>query len=120
MGRMPVSRVVSAWLPVAAWAALIFGLSSIPGLGTDLGTWDTILRKGAHVVEYTVFGLLLFRALGNEAAAFGLGLLYSATDEIHQRFVPGRHGSPRDVGFDAAGLLLGVFLLPRIKRDAQR
>jgi VanZ family protein len=119
MGRVPVSRVVSAWLPVAAWAALIFGLSSIPGLGTDLGMWDTILRKGAHAVEYAVFGLLLLRALGNEAAAFAVGVLYAATDEVHQHFVSGRHASPRDVGFDAAGLLLGVFLAPRIRRDAR-
>src|SRR6266498_5898899 len=50
---------LSAWLPVLAWAAVIFALSSIPHLGTGLGTWDTILRKGAHVTEYAIFGLLL-------------------------------------------------------------
>jgi len=64
---------LSAWLPVLAWAAVIFALSSIPHLGTGLGTWDTILRKGAHVTEYAIFGLLLARAIGREMPAFLLG-----------------------------------------------
>ena len=50
---MPTSsRALSIWLPVVAWAAVIFAFSSIPSLGTGLGVWDTILRKGAHLTEY--------------------------------------------------------------------
>ena len=52
------------WLPVVAWAAVIFAFSSIPSLSSGLGTWDTILRKGAHITEYAVLGALLYRALG--------------------------------------------------------
>jgi VanZ family protein len=100
----------SAWLPVLAWAALIFVLSSIPHLGTGLGTWDTILRKGAHVTEYAIFGLLLLRAVGREAPAFALGVAYAITDEVHQRFVTGRHSSPIDVAIDSAGILIGVLV----------
>ena len=110
------SRALTAWLPVVAWAALVFALSSIPHLGTGLGVWDTVLRKGAHVVEYAVFGLLLLRALGNEAAAFALGVAYAATDELHQHFVRGRHASPRDVAIDSVGLLFGVFVLRLSRR----
>ena len=50
---------LSTWLPVVAWAAVIFAFSSVPSLGTDLGTWDTILRKLAHVAEYAILGALL-------------------------------------------------------------
>ena len=85
---MSASRL-SAWLPVLAWAAVIFALSSIPHLGTGLGTWDTVLRKGAHVTEYAIFGLLLMRAIGREAPAFLLGVAYAITDEVHQHFVSG-------------------------------
>ena len=112
-------RVVSAWLPVVAWAALIFALSSIPHLGTGLGTWDTILRKGAHVTEYAILGLLLMRALGRELPAFLVGVAYAITDELHQHFVGGRHSSPIDVAIDSTGVLIGVLILARARRWAR-
>ncbi|HYX89497.1 MAG TPA: VanZ family protein [Gaiellaceae bacterium] len=107
---MALSRRFSLWAPVLLWAAVIFALSSIPSLGTGLGVWDTILRKGAHITEYAILALLLLRAIGREAPAFLLGLAYSATDELHQHFVRGRHASPVDVAIDALGLLLGLLV----------
>ena len=112
---MSASRL-SAWLPVLAWAAVIFALSSIPHLGTGLGTWDTILRKGAHVTEYAILGLLLVRALGRELPAFLIGVAYAITDELHQHFVGGRHSSPIDVAIDSTGVLIGVLILGRARR----
>jgi VanZ family protein len=112
---VPPSRL-STWLPVVAWAAVIFALSSIPHLGTGLGTWDTILRKGAHVTEYAILGLLLMRAIGREASAFLLGIAYAITDEVHQHFVSGRHSSPLDVAIDSAGVLIGVLVFVRARR----
>lgn len=97
------------------WAAVIFALSSIPHLGTGLGTWDTVLRKGAHVTEYAILGLLLLRAVGRELPAFLIGVAYAITDEVHQHFVQGRHASPVDVAIDSAGILLGIVLLARVE-----
>jgi VanZ family protein len=112
------SRRISAWLPVLVWAAVIFAFSSIPNLGTGLGVWDTVLRKGAHTLEYAILGALLVRAIGREAPAFLAGVAYAVTDEFHQRFVAGRHSSPVDVAIDSCGVLLGVltvrFALRRI------
>ena len=98
------------WLPVVAWAALIFAFSSVPDLGTGLGGWDLVLRKVAHAVEYAVLGALLVRAMGRAGLAFTLGTLYAVTDEVHQTFVAGRHGSPIDVAIDAAGIAVGIVL----------
>ncbi|TMM25763.1 MAG: VanZ family protein [Actinobacteria bacterium] len=112
---MSASRL-SAWLPVIAWAAAIFMLSSIPHLGTGLGTWDTILRKGAHVTEYAILGLLLLRAVGRELPAFLIGVGYAITDELHQHFVRGRHASPVDVAIDSTGVLLGILVFLRARR----
>ncbi len=112
---MPASRV-SAWLPVVVWAAVIFTFSSIPDLGTGLGTWDTILRKGAHMTEYAILGALLLRALGSEPAAFLGGVAYAISDEIHQHFVRGRHSSPVDVAWDALGVAIGLFTVQRAAR----
>ena len=111
---MPSSRALSLWLPVIVWAAVIFAFSSIPSLGTGLGVWDTILRKGAHMTEYAILGVLLLRALGRELPALALGLAYAVTDEIHQHFVSGRHASPVDVLIDTAGVAIGIYLVSRL------
>ena len=112
---MTRSRVLTLWLPVFVWAAVIFAFSSIPSLSSGLGTWDTVLRKGAHIAEYAILGALLYRALGREALALAAGIAYAATDELHQRFVHGRHSSPVDVAIDAVGLALGMLVWLRLR-----
>ena len=113
---MRLPRLASLWLPVVAWALVIFAFSSIPSLATGLGLWDTILRKCAHGAEYAILGALLLRALDRPVPAFALGVLYAVSDEIHQSFVRGRHGSPLDVAIDGVGVLIGVLLYARLSR----
>jgi VanZ family protein len=108
-----VAARLTAWLPVAVWAAVIFTLSSIPSLDSGLDTWDTVLRKLAHLAEYAVLGALLYRALRREPAAIALGSLYAVTDEVHQAFVSGRQGSPLDWLIDTVGVVAGALLLSR-------
>ena len=109
-GPVPTPRALTHWLPVVFWAGVIFTLSSIPSLSSGLGTWDLVLRKCAHMTEYAVLAILLARALGREAPAFIAGLLYAASDEVHQAFVRGRHASPVDVAIDAVGLAAGLIV----------
>jgi VanZ family protein len=106
-----VAARLNTWLPVVFWAALIFTISSVPSLDSGLGVWDTVLRKIAHVGEYAVLGALLYRAVRREPAAIVLGSLYAVTDEVHQSFVAGRHGSPVDWLIDTVGVVAGVLLL---------
>jgi VanZ family protein len=103
--------MVSRWLPVLVWAGVIFAFSSIPSLSSGLGTWDYVLRKGAHMTEYAILAVLLVRATGSYAWAFALTAGYAASDEFHQTFVRGRHGSPIDVGIDAVGALIALAIL---------
>lgn len=99
---------------------LIFpDLSDAAVKGVQLG-----VRKCAHVAEYAVLALLLYRALrrrpGDSAGpdwceacavrAFVVALLYAASDEWHQSFVPGRDGTVHDVIIDGAGAALGLLL----------
>ena len=111
-GRVPLGRVLRVWLPVALWAAVIFALSSIPSLGTGLGGWDLVLRKLAHITEYAVLAFLLRRAL-SAPWAFAAAALYATSDELHQSFVRGREGRPRDVLIDAVGIVLGLLAARR-------
>jgi VanZ family protein len=101
---------------VLVWAAVIFTFSSIPSLGTGLGAWDTVLRKGAHMTEYAILGLLLLRAIGRELPALAVGIGYAITDELHQSFVRGRHASPIDVLIDTVGLAIGIFVVKGLFR----
>ena len=110
---------LTTWAPVIAWAAVIFAFSSMPSLGTDLGTWDLILRKAAHLVEYAILGALLVRATRSPLLAVLLAGLYAVSDEVHQTFVEGRVGAPLDVAIDTLGAAVGVLAWTRLagRRD---
>ena len=112
---VPARRsTLGAWALVVGWAAVIFAFSSIPSLSTELGTWDVVLRKLAHLAEYAILGALLVRAVRRPGLAVALAALYAVTDEVHQTFVEGRVGAPLDVGIDTLGALAGVLVWERL------
>lgn len=98
-------------------------LSSIPDLKSDLPE-DFVLRKIAHALEFGVLALLVRSALPERAGRTakravvdlrdgyaGLAALaYALVDELHQTFVPGRHGAATDVLIDGAGVVLALLL----------
>ena len=115
-GRVATSSALRLWAPVVLWAAVIFAFSAVPDLGTGLGTWDLVLRKLAHAVEFAILGALLLRALAAELPALAAGIAYAVTDEVHQLFVEGRRGSVYDVLIDGVGVAVGVALWRRLSR----
>src|SRR4051794_15603120 len=98
--------------PPLVLMALIFFLSAQPDLNSGLGVWDTIGRKLIHAATYGVLFLLWWRALGRTWPAVAVTLLYAISDEYHQTFVHGRHGSPLDVAIDMAGVPIAVGGIP--------
>ncbi len=97
-------------------AALIFGLSSIPGDRLTLHVFD---RQDlvAHALVFGILAYLICRALTREvpwspAARAGVALLaaglYGISDELHQALVPFRHPDWRDALADLAGAALGA------------
>ena len=101
---------VSRYGPPLAVMTLIFALSATPDLGSGLGVWDTVLRKLAHVTIFGVLWLTLARATRwrRPLLATVIAILYAISDEVHQSFVDGRHGSPVDVAIDCTGIGLAV------------
>ena len=83
------------------------------------------LDKILHVIEYSIFGWLLTRALRLSfprksfvfvaALAFLMGVSYGASDEWHQSFVPFRDSSSKDLAADAVGVVFGITMLSRKK-----
>ena len=100
---------------------VIFFFSAQPDLNSGLGDWDTIGRKLIHAATYGTLFLLWWRALGwgNPGLAVAITLLYAASDEWHQSFVEGRHGTPVDIAIDAAGVALAVLLSSRLARGSR-
>jgi len=129
------------WLPLLIWLGVIFvdstDLMSVehtsrfivpillwlkPGMAPE--TIQSILfavRKCAHMAEYAILALLLWRALRSGSALrakismlFGAVLLgcavVAASDEFHQSFVKSRTSSVRDVLLDIAGALFGLLI----------
>ncbi len=114
-----MNRLIKYWSPVVLWCCLIFYFSSIPHLATPWGIWDTILRKGAHILEYVILTLLLIRAFHKTtnlslrnifAWSLRLSIFYALTDEIHQGFVPGRNTSVYDLFVDSLGVIFAIWL----------
>jgi VanZ family protein len=116
------ARVASLLAPPLLVMATIFFLSSQTS-GGEHGFLDVLIRKLAHVTEYLVLTLCWWRALRglgvsreNRIAvgiAVAIALTYAATDEFHQTFVSGRHGTPVDVLIDAIGMTLAAVLATR-------
>jgi len=116
------------WVPLLLWAGLIFFLSSLPHLRTELGVWDLILRKIFHFCEFGLLALLVFRVLSVQGVllkndgwrvilAVAITILYAISDEFHQSFVEGRVGSVLDVVIDSAGAVVaGLILALRLKK----
>ncbi len=115
------------WLLVFFWAGLIFFLSHQPDLKVGQSDiFNFILSKLAHVTEYAILSLFLIRALSEEkifqrkALLFSviLALLYAVSDEFHQTFILGRHGTITDIFIDSIGIFLASvwFFIYRIKK----
>jgi VanZ family protein len=104
------------WLPAILLMAVIFAFSSTPSDNLpDYGLLDFLVKKGGHMTGYALLALAYWFALGWDKKRWWLpillAVLYSATDEFHQTFVPGRHPSPVDVFlYDLSGASIGIVL----------
>ncbi len=110
------------WVPAIALAVLIFYLSSQSDPpGVDLGP-DYIL----HSWGYAIFGAALLWGVTAGLSerlvwttlltAWILAVLYGASDEFHQSFVPGRDPSLHDLTADSVGAAVGIVVLSLVLR----
>jgi VanZ family protein len=130
---LTTAKLLKYWLPVILWMSVTFlmstGLFSSEHTSLIIGPLihflfplatphefiliHGIVRKLAHVTEYFVLGLLLFRAFRSGSTSpqrwrwalysIAVIVLYAASDEFHQTFVATRTASIVDVGIDIMG-----------------
>jgi VanZ family protein len=141
------------WLWPVVWMAVIFTASSdshsyehssrliapllywlFPHISANTVDWVVfIARKCAHVAEYSVFAMLLWRAFRRPSkyevrpwswreagTVLGIVALYAASDEFHQIFVPTRTPAVHDVVIDTLGGALGLFAIWMVGRWRKR
>ncbi len=104
------------------YALLIFGVSAIPSLtAPPLGI--VLEDKIVHFFEFGVFSFLLFLAFYHSGSGFvrrhvslfssTVAVIYALSDELHQKFVPGRTCEFLDFVADCLGIALvqiGIWL----------
>jgi VanZ family protein len=113
-----VKRKLSLWLPVVAYMAALFFVSSLSTIpGPPAGFTD----KHEHFFFYGILGALTLRALAKGEwrrvtfavvlGATAISSAYGVSDEFHQRFVPGREYEVLDMTADAIGSAAAAGLL---------
>jgi VanZ family protein len=114
------------FIPAIIVISIIWYFSDQPGLKSDYTPIiDFFLRKGAHILEYSILYLTLFWAFLNHKftklsqnqfnyihiQALCIGFIATLLDEWHQTWVAGREGKPLDIVFDLLGFLLAYIIL---------
>jgi VanZ family protein len=116
--------IVWLWGPPVAMMAALFFISSLPGAPHLPGDPDNF---AGHFGAYAVLGALLMRAFaratwqgvtGRAALhAWTVAVVYGASDEFHQRFVPNRYATVSDWIADALGAAAAVAVLTLLARQ---
>ena len=139
------------WLPVLIWLGVIFiGSSDLmsaehtsriiepflrwlrPDISPEaIAQIQFVVRKAAHVTEYAILAMLLWRALRGgwrsitstsrstimiSTMAWVGSTIVATADEYHQAFIASRSSSPMDVMIDSAGAIVGLLIWSAVTR----
>jgi VanZ family protein len=105
---------------------VIFVFSSQPGDNLpDFYNWDYFIKKSSHMFGYGLLALSYLHLLKYDGRKYWLAWLmavvYAATDEFHQSFVPGRGPSVIDVlFFDGSGAFIILWLYDGYSRKVNK
>jgi hypothetical protein len=121
---MPWSQRAPRGLALLAWMAVISYWSHQSSLPIDEPTVANLLggfqHRLAHLVAFGILGLLARWAVDDLPRPGALAVLivavFSALDEWHQSFIPGRLARVDDWLFDIASASIFLLLLPRVRR----
>lgn len=102
-----ISLVFTKWLIPFAQKLGFYG---------SIWQFNHLVRKMAHVTEFTVLGCILYHMVkryttyGVVWKSIGLGVVVAIIDECIQIFSPGRSAQVSDVVLDTIGSIVGIGL----------
>jgi VanZ family protein len=144
--RSPLYKIFRYWVPVALMISIMayFSTDVFSGENTrsvlelilrwfsphidhhSINVLNFYVRKGAHVTEYGVFAVLVFRAMRADspllwklswfAFSFAIVVVWSLLDELHQAFTRTRGASIYDSMLDSAGGLAALLIVALVSR----
>ena len=91
-----------------------------PGLSpAEIDLWHGVIRKFAHVSEYFILSVFVYRAMIHEhpdpidakLRSIAFIVLAALLDELHQSFTASRTASIVDVGYDCLGAVWALWLI---------
>jgi VanZ family protein len=131
--------IVEYWTPILVWLLAMFFFSTdamsssetsrfivpiltffFPGLSPgEIELWHGVIRKFAHVSEYFILTVLVYRSIKRELPdlveaklrSIVFIVLVALFDELHQRFTASRTASIVDVGYDCLGGVGALWLI---------
>ena len=136
MNRAFCRNFIRYWLPVILWMGFNFWMSTeafsaentfssiesfvrffmLKLAPDDMELINICIRKAAHLTEYFILGFLLYVAFRGRSTrpwnwrwslyAAMVVVLWAASDELHQSYVPSRTASIVDVSIDTMGGIL--------------
>jgi hypothetical protein len=110
-------------LATVAWMALVFVLSNGRRDLLPPGWFSSLVSNAGHAAIFGVLALLAARAAGSGMRAqwvgFAIAVLYGATDEWHQSYVPGRTASLADWATDAIGAAGVLWIVAAVPIEAK-
>jgi len=147
MNTLPSRLKINSWVWVVAWMGVIFFFSTdlfsgpqtsrligpflkwfAPDISAEsIATVQLVVRKIAHLVEYSILSILSCRALVKRdklrplpLVALGqavlIAVVYAVLDEWHQSWTAERFGSTLDVGVDSVGAIIGAVFFAWLSR----
>ncbi len=118
--------ILHRWLPALFFMTVIFIFSSRPSDDLpNFASWDRVVKKMGHAIGYGLLALSYLHFFDYKKNRYWLSwllaVLFSATDEFHQSFVPGRHPSLTDVlVFDNLGAALTLLSFYFYRRNHEK
>ena len=131
--------IVEYWTPLLIWLAAMFFFGTdfmssgetsrfivpvltfiFPALSPgEISLWHGVVRKFAHIAEYFILAMLLYRSLKFEnrdpvdarLRTIVFVVLVALTDELHQGFTASRTSSLVDMGYDGLGGVWALWLI---------
>jgi VanZ family protein len=131
--------ILEYWTPLLVWLLAMFFFSTdvmsssetsrfiipvlaffFPGLSPgEIQLWHGVVRKFAHVMEYFILAVFVYRSLTHEypnlvdakLRAISFIVLAALLDELHQGFTAFRTASIVDVGYDCLGGVWALWLI---------
>jgi VanZ family protein len=131
--------VLEYWTPIVIWLLGMYLFSTdmmsssetsrfivpilkflLPGLSpSGIDFWHAVIRKLAHVTEFFILAIFVYRALkfdgfgpiDGKLRTIAFVVLAALFDELHQSFVASRTATIIDVGYDCLGGVWALWMI---------